>query len=165
MSIAAPRLGLRRAAALLVLSGVAACADVPTGAPAHPPVRIHSAQAWSDYAAERRRESGDNIAIQSCDTEVEWAEPSTNDPTQCSGGGGGGSGGGGTGGTSLYNADTSWDTQQEFLVDDTYIPTVQEEADSLRRGRTIFSTTTRTSRVARAGTRYRAPGASTAGTT
>ena len=38
----------------------------------------------------------------------------------------------GTGGTSLYNADTSWDTQQEFLVDDTYIPTVQEEADSLQ---------------------------------
>jgi hypothetical protein len=46
-----------------------------------------------------------------------------------------GTGGGGDGsGTPapVYEDDQSWNAQQEFVVDDTYIPTVQEEADSLQ---------------------------------
>ncbi|HEY0024770.1 MAG TPA: hypothetical protein VGB24_17790 [Longimicrobium sp.] len=41
-----------------------------------------------------------------------------------------GTGGGGT--PVVYDDDQSWTAQQEFVVDETYIPTVQEEADSLQ---------------------------------
>jgi hypothetical protein len=39
---------------------------------------------------------------------------------------------GGGGASVVYDDDQSWTAQQEFVVDETYIPTVQEEADSLQ---------------------------------
>jgi hypothetical protein len=39
---------------------------------------------------------------------------------------------GGGGAPAVYDDDQSWSAQQEFVVDETYVPTVQEEADSLQ---------------------------------
>ncbi|HEX8453719.1 MAG TPA: hypothetical protein VF647_16575 [Longimicrobium sp.] len=95
--------------------------------------------AWAAYERDLRRAGGDGlVGTLSCDYELEPMQPEPgSEPTTCPGGGGGGGGGGGSGGGisggGLEPAtDQSWTGSTEFVVSDTYIPTVQEYVDSLQ---------------------------------
>lgn len=71
-------------------------------------------------ARQGRRGPGEGV-VQSCETQV------VPDP-EC----GGGSGGGEIGGSTEYGDDVSWTGNDEFTFDPSWVPTVQEEADSLQ---------------------------------
>lgn len=84
---------------------------------------------WTEYD-ENRGVVGGRLSPQMCYPQITSLTP----PDDCEGGGGGGGGSGTTypAPSTEYYPDGSWTGQAEFAVDETQVPTITAEADSLQ---------------------------------